>query len=66
MTPLDHTWRKSSRSNNNGACVDVRRVGNIVQVRHSKAAADGPVIDYTLDEWQAHLDGVKAGEFELV
>ena len=63
--PLTNVWRKSDRSNNNGACVEVRRVGDIVQVRHSKAAADGPVIDYTLDEWNAFVAGVEEGQFRI-
>lgn len=65
MTPMDSAWRKSSRSNNNGACVEVRLAGDIVQVRDSKDLATGPVLDFTHEEWQAHIEGVKAGEFEL-
>lgn len=61
---LDQTWRKSARSGDNGACVEVRRVEDTVQVRDSKDRG-GPVLSFTLGEWEAMLAGTKAGEFDL-
>lgn len=62
---LSYTWQKSTRSNNNGACVEARRVGNLVQLRDTKKLGDGPVNEFTPAEWTAFLDGAKAGEFDL-
>jgi hypothetical protein len=35
-----------------------------VNVRDSKNPT-GPLLRFTADEWQAFLDGVQAGEFDL-
>jgi Domain of unknown function (DUF397) len=61
---LDHTWRKSTRSGDNGQCVEVRRIEDTVQVRDSKDKT-GPVLSFTPDEWAAFLDGAQKGEFNL-
>ena len=61
---VDHNWCKSTRSGDNGQCVEVRRVGDTVQVRDSKDQA-GPALNFTLAEWAAFTDGTKAGEFDL-
>lgn len=63
---LDTEWRTSKKSNNNGACVEVRATANGgVQVRDSKDAGNGPVHSFTGPEWDAFLDGAKNGEFEI-
>lgn len=61
---LDLNWRKSTRSGDNGACVEVRRVGDTIQVRDTKDQT-GPVLSFTLDEWAAFTGGTKDGEFDL-
>ena len=62
---LSNTWTKSTRSNNNGACVEVRLDGDHIRVRDTKQGDAGPVNAFTRPEWDAFVAGVKAGEFDL-
>jgi hypothetical protein len=73
-------WKKSSFSGQAGTCVEVDLFkksthsvagdcvevagGDTIRVRHSQRP-DAEVIAYSPDEWQAFIDGVKAGEFDL-
>lgn len=56
-------WRKSGRSAANG-CVEVARIGDGVAIRDSKDK-HGPVLKFTLAEWEAFIGGVRDGEFDL-
>ena len=59
-------WRKSSHSNNEGACVEVAFLdGGRVGVRDSKDHGTGPALVFTPAEWTAFVRGVTDGEFEL-
>jgi len=51
-------WRKSSRSTNNGDCVEVAVLVN------DTSDTDGSVLSYTPDEWHAFIGGVKHGDFD--
>jgi Domain of unknown function (DUF397) len=62
-SPGARAWQKSSHSNLNG-CVEVAVVGTGIAVRNSRDP-QGPVLEFTPDEWRAFLDGVKEGEFDL-
>ena len=55
-------WFKSSKSANNGQCVEVAFVDGQVAVRDSKDPA-GPALMFTVPEWNAFVGGVAAGEF---
>jgi Domain of unknown function (DUF397) len=58
-------WRKSTRSNAEGACIEVAdNLAGVVALRDSKDKA-GPVLVLSPDEWRAFIDGAKAGEFDL-
>jgi len=58
-------WRKSTRSNNQGNCVEVAFLGDGgAAVRDSKDQGSGSVLRYTASEWTAFLGGVKDGEFD--
>lgn len=65
MNSLNQTWRKSTRSSNNGACVEARYASEHVHVRDSKDR-DGSQLAFTPGDWTAFVEGVKAGEFDLV
>ena len=56
-------WRKSSRSNGQGQCVEVAQHSTAVAVRDSKHP-DGAVLTFTPAEWAVFIAGAKAGEFD--
>lgn len=62
---LTRAWRKASRSNGSGACVEVAVfTDGTIGVRDSKNP-DGPRLTFTPAEWEAFLAGAKQGEFDL-
>ena len=61
---LDETWRKVTKSNNNGACTEVRAINGMIEVRDSKDP-QGPTLRFTAEEWDAFLDGAKKDEFQI-
>jgi hypothetical protein len=56
-------WIKAAMSAANDDCVEMRRTGDLVEVRDSKHP-DGPALGYTPGEFAAWLDGAKKGEFD--
>jgi Domain of unknown function (DUF397) len=55
-------WFKSSRSANNGQCVEVAFVNGQVAVRDSKNPA-GPALVFSESAWTAFVHGVATDEF---
>jgi hypothetical protein len=59
------SWRKSSFSNLNGNCVEVRRLSHDrIAVRDTKDNGTGPVLIFTKAEWDAFMAGAKDGQFD--
>lgn len=56
-------WRKSSRTNDTGQCVEVALTSQAAGVRDTKNRAAG---HFTVDatQWSAFLSQVKAGTFD--
>lgn len=55
-------WRKSTKSQDNGGCVEVAELPGGIAIRDSKNP-DGPVLVFSALEWDCFLDGVERGEF---
>jgi hypothetical protein len=51
-------WRKSSRSNGSGQCVETASAGNAVAVRDTEDR-DGVILTITAEVWQRFADGLK-------
>jgi hypothetical protein len=58
------TWRKSTRSNNGGTCVEVAATRDVVGVRDSKDPA-GPVLVFSPAEWRAFVAEVRTGALDI-
>ncbi|WP_436526852.1 DUF397 domain-containing protein [Actinoplanes sp. HUAS TT8] len=58
-------WFKSSRSNDQNACVEVAFLdAGEVAVRDTKDQGRGPIMVFTAAEWDAFVGGVQDGEFD--
>ena len=57
-------WRKSSRSNTNGNCVEVAPLDAVVGVRDSKNPSGGILAVEAL-AWQSFITTVKIGGYDL-
>ncbi|MBT0774194.1 DUF397 domain-containing protein [Kineosporia sp. J2-2] len=65
MTTQENTpWQKSTFSDPNGSCFQLRRNAGMIELRDTKAGPDAPVQRYTEAEALAFIEGVKAGEFD--
>ncbi|GIG58442.1 DUF397 domain-containing protein [Longispora fulva] len=56
----DAAWRKSSRSNAAGSCVEVAQVSGVTGVRDSKDVA-GPVLAFAPADWRAFTSALRRG-----
>ena len=57
-------WRKASRSQDAGNCVEVASLVGVIAVRDSKNPA-GAILVISPAAWLAFLHGVRDGEFDL-
>ena len=56
------TWRKSTFSSQDNGCIEVNQLPDgRTRIRDTKLA-DGPVIEFTRDQWDAWLDEVASDE----
>lgn len=61
---LPGTWRKSTRCDSSG-CVEVAKLAaGMFGIRDSKRP-DDPALQFTADEWEKFVGGVRAGEFDF-
>jgi len=58
----DLDWRVS-RTCDNGQCIKVARAGEFVVIGNT-TKPEGPVSEFTVDEWRHFLAGVKLGDFD--
>ena len=58
------SWRKSSASNSQGACVELARLGSDEFAVRNSRFPEGPALIYTRAEVAALIEGVKMGEFD--
>ena len=60
---MNTPWTKAAKSTGNGSCVEVRRHGELIEVRDSKDRTGG-ILRFTAAEWDAFLDGARKSEFD--
>jgi hypothetical protein len=58
----DLAWQ-ISRSCADGACIRVARDGNSILIGNTRLP-EGPVGEFTTDEWRHFLAGAKSGDFD--
>jgi predicted secreted Zn-dependent protease len=60
----DIDWR-ISRTCDSGACVGVARSGESVLIGNTNSP-EGPVSEFTAEEWRQFIAGVKLGDFDEI
>ncbi|MBV9142807.1 MAG: DUF397 domain-containing protein [Pseudonocardiales bacterium] len=64
MSDLDlAVWTKSSRSTDQGNCVEMAALDTGLAVRDSKNST-GPTLRFATAAWSAFTTGIRAGEFD--
>jgi predicted secreted Zn-dependent protease len=58
----DLDWQVS-RTCDNGQCIKVARAGKFVMIGNT-SKPEGPVSEFTVEEWRHFLAGVKQGDFD--
>lgn len=57
---LDAAWRKSTKSNGSGSCVEAGQLSPNVLVRDSKNQGSGPVLEFAPTAWRRVMATLKA------
>lgn len=57
-------WQTAQRSGAGGNCAQVRRNGEMIEIRNSKRPDETPVA-FTVPEWLALIGSVEDGQFKL-
>lgn len=60
MTDLKLAWRTSSRSANNGQCVEVAASGPRIAIRDTKQHGAGPILSASPSDWAGFIAAVAA------
>ena len=64
MTTDRTTWVKASRSNGDGACVEMREHDSAVEVRDTKAQGTGPSLRVSPTTFADWVQAAKNGELD--
>jgi hypothetical protein len=58
-------WYKSSKSGQDGSCVEVAEMRDGGRAVRDSKDRSGPILKFTPAEWDAFIGGAKDGEFDL-
>jgi hypothetical protein len=58
------TWKKSTRSNGSGDCVEVAELPDGQRLVRDSKNPNGGLLTFTTSEWRAFIEGAKDGEFD--
>jgi hypothetical protein len=63
---LSATWKKSQRSNSQGACVEIARLGSGTVAMRNSRDPRGTALIYSTDTVRALVSALRTGEFDYL